>query len=35
MLAAYTNSFAHIVDLETGSSILNFDFGEGLFESFE
>ncbi|PAV63745.1 hypothetical protein WR25_07995 [Diploscapter pachys] len=28
MLAAYTNSFAHIVDLETGSSILNFDFGE-------
>ncbi|VDN30567.1 unnamed protein product [Gongylonema pulchrum] len=34
LLAAYTSSYASIIDLETGCTVLSFDFGEGNFAFF-
>lgn len=35
LLAAYTRSYASVIDLETGRTVLLFDFGDGtFFESF-
>lgn len=31
LLAAYTSSYASIIDIETGYNVLSFDFGGGMF----
>lgn len=30
LLAAYTLSYASIIDIETGCNVLSFDFGDGM-----
>lgn len=31
LLAGYTAAYAQIIDIETGATLLAFDFGEGMF----